>query len=264
MTWTAPRVALVVAAVLAAAPARALTGREVVDGAQRRNGFSSWKDRQASATMESFAGDRLARTREIDITERTDPRGEHRTFIRFTAPADVQNTRFLHRSPRGDRDEQWLWAPATRRTRRLADAQRDENFFGTDLSYRDLELLVRIQQWNDAEATATLVGEEPIDGRPAHVVELVPRNREFPYSRYRLWFDVADALLWRVDVYEGDAVLKRVTLGGYEPVGAYQTAMRAEVANVQADTRTRFRMRDVRYDVGVDDGVFSVSNLDKG
>jgi len=144
------------ALVALAAQAGAMTGREVIDTAQQRNGFSTWHDRTAAATMETFDKGTLARTREIDVTEQTDPRGEHRTFLRFTSPADVQNTRFLHLSPRDDKDQQWLWAPTTRRTRRLGDAQRDENFFGTDLSYRDLELLVRIQQWNDSEATAMM------------------------------------------------------------------------------------------------------------
>ncbi len=259
------RSALVFAAALAiAAPAAALTGREVIDTAQQRNGFSTWRDRTASAMMETYDKDTLARTRELDITEQTDPRGEHRTFLRFTSPADVQNTRFLHLSPRGEKDQQWLWAPLTRRTRRLGDAQRDENFFGTDLSYRDLELLVRIQQWNDDEATATLVGEETLDGKPSHVVELVPKNDEFPYSKYRLWFDTKDFLLWRVDVYENDQVLKRVSPTRYEKVGPYQTAMEATVANLPANTRTLFTMRNVKYDAGVSDGVFSVSNLDKG
>lgn len=253
-----------VAAVVLAAPAAALTGREIIDTAQQRNGFSTWKDRTASATMQTYDKGNLARTREVDITEQTDPRGEHRTFLRFTSPADVQNTRFLHLSPRGEKDQQWLWAPGTRRTRRLGDAQRDENFFGTDLSYRDLELLVRIQQWNDDEATATLVGEETIDGKPCHVVEVVPKNEEFPYSKYRLWFGTQDSLLWRVDVYEDDKVLKRVTPTRYEKVGDYQTAMEANVANVPANTHTVFTMRNVRYDAGVGDGVFSVSNLDKG
>ena len=40
--------------------------------------------------------------------------------------------------------------------------------------------------------------------------------------------------------------------------------MEAKIANVQADTHTIFRMRDVRYDGGVPEGVFTVSNLDKG
>jgi hypothetical protein len=252
------------ALVVLTAPAGAMTGREVIDTAQQRNGFSTWHDRTAAATMETWDKGTLARTREIDVTEQTDPRGEHRTFLRFTSPADVQNTRFLHLSPRDEKDQQWLWAPTTRRTRRLGDAQRDENFFGTDLSYRDLELLVRIQQWNDAEATATLVGEETIDGHPSRVVELMPKNHEFPYTKYRLWFGTDDYLLWRVDVYQDDEVLKRVTPKKYEKIGAYQTAVESDIANLPANTKTVFTLRDVHYDGGVPDGVFTVSNLDKG
>ena len=252
------------ALVALAAQAGAMTGREVIDTAQQRNGFSTWHDRTAAATMETFDKGTLARTREIDVTEQTDPRGEHRTFLRFTSPADVQNTRFLHLSPRDDKDQQWLWAPTTRRTRRLGDAQRDENFFGTDLSYRDLELLVRIQQWNDTEATATLVGEETVDGHPSRVVELMPKNREFPYTKYRLWFGTDDFLLWRVDVYQDDEVLKRVTPKKYEKIGAYQTAVESDIANLPANTKTIFTLRNVHYDGGVSDDVFTVSNLDKG
>jgi len=125
--------------------------------------------------------------------------------MEFTGPSDVTGTLFLHLSPRGDTDQQWLWTPATRRARRLADAQRDENFMGTDLSYRDLELIVRIQQWNDAESTATLLPEETLDGKACQVVELMPKNQEFSYSKYRLWFGKDDALLEQVEVYDADA-----------------------------------------------------------
>jgi len=267
--WVVSGAAMRLVAVLAlsclAAPALALTGREVIDQAQRKNGFSTWHDRAMGATMESYDHDTLARTRDITIVEQTDPRGEHRTFIRFVGPADVKDTRFLHLSPRGDKDQQWLWTPTTRRTRRLGDAQRDENFFGSDLSYRDLELLVRIQQWTDAEATATLVGEETVDGAPAHVVELVPKNDEFQYAKYRLWFGRDDLLLKRVDIYaDADTVLKRVTPKKYQPIGPYQTAMAADVANLDADTHTAFTFRDVVYDQGVSDGTFAVANLDHG
>ena len=266
---TRPVAVLLAAAVLAwsgVRPAAALTGREVIDTAQQRNGFSTWHDRSTGAVMESFEKDALARTRDVDIIEQTDPRGEHRTYMEFTAPTDVKGSRFLHLSPRGEKDQQWLWTPTARRTRRLGDAQRDENFFGTDLSYRDLELLVRIQQWNDDEARATLEpAEETVDGAASLVVELVPRNEEFPYSRYRLWFGKDDYLLRRVDVYDLEGhVFKRVLLRRFERIQNYATAMEAEIANVQYGTRTAFRMHDVRYDSGVGEGVFNVANLEAG
>ena len=250
---------------LLAAPAPALTGREVVEAAQKKNGFSTWRDRTLSATMATYASGQLTRSRDLEITEETDPRGEHRTFMAFIAPADVQGTRFLHLSPRGAGDQQWLFAPTTRRVRRLGEAQRDENFFGADLSYRDLELLVRIQQWNDEESTATLGPEETIDGHRCHVVTLVPKNDEFPgYSKYVLWFGVDDHLLWRVDIFDTEPqLLKRITPRKYERIGNYATSMESDIETVPHDTRTAFTFREVKYDAGVNERLFSVSNLDR-
>ncbi len=256
---------VVAALVLAAVPGFALTGREVIDSAQKKHGFSTWKDRTLSATMATYSGGDLVRTRDLEITEQTDPRGEHRTFIAFIAPHDVQGTRFLHLSPRGASDQQWLYAPNTRRVRRLSESQRDENFFGADLSYRDLELIVRIQQWNDDESTATLGPEETIDGHKCNVVTLVPKNEEFPhYGKYILYFGTDDQLLWRVEVFDTDGKLyKRTTLRKYDKIGNYSTAMESNVETVPNNTRTDFTFKGVKYDVDVDEKVFAVSNLDR-
>jgi outer membrane lipoprotein-sorting protein len=254
---------VVLFAVGSVAPAGALTGREVIDTAQERHGFTRWRDRRTTATMETFDRDTLTRQREVDVVEQTESRGEHRTFLDFTAPADIKGSRFLHLSPRGAKDQQWLWTPSTRKVRRLGEAQRDENFFGTDLSYRDLELIVRIQQWTDAEAKATLEpSAEAVDGVASHVVELVPRNEEFPYSRYRLWFGRDDYLLRRVEVFDQEGALyKRVALRRFERVQDYSTPMEQDVASVPHGTRTVYKLRDVRYDTGVSEDLFTVSNL---
>jgi len=258
--------AALLALALAPRGAAALTGREVIDDAQKKNGFSTWKDRTLGAHMDTYSGDALTRTREVEISEQTDPVGEHRTFMKFTAPADVQGTLFLHLSPRGAKDQQWLWTPQARRVRRLAEAQEDENFFGTDLSYRDLELLVRIQQWTDAEATAVLEPQpSTVDGKSCHVVVLTPKNEEFPYTKYRLLFETDTLLLRQVDVWDQNGTLvKRVLPRKYERIGAYATAMESDVANVPAATHTVFALRDVRYDTGVPDGTFALSNISKG
>jgi outer membrane lipoprotein-sorting protein len=267
MTASLPRplLAAFAAVILATPRADALTGREVIDDAQKKNGFSTWHDRVLDSTMETYMQS-LERTRDATISEQTDPRGEHRMFMEFTGPNDVAGTLFLHLSPRGETDQQWLWTPTTRRARRLADASRDENFMGSDLTYRDLELMVRIQQWNDDEATATLVREESIDGKPCHLVELVPKdNKEFPYAKYRLWFGTDDLLLWQLEVDDLEGKLfKRVKLARYERIQNFATALEAEVTNLQASTRTQFKLRNVRYNSGVPDDLFSVSSVQKG
>src|SRR5262249_39079186 len=123
----------------------------------------------------------------------------------------------------------------------------------------------RIQQWNDSEATATIVAEEAVDGKPCYVVELKPKNDEFPYERYRLWFGKDDLFLWRLDMYEeGDTEQKRVTPKKYQRFDKYETPIEADGENVPAGTRTFFEVRDVRYDKGVPEQMFSITNLDRG
>jgi outer membrane lipoprotein-sorting protein len=251
-------------AILGTVPAWALTGREIIDTAQQKNGLSTWKDRRLAATMRTYNGDTLARTREIEVAEQTDPHGEHRTLINFIGPTDIQGTEFLHLSPRGEKDTQWLWTKEMRRARRIAEAQQDENFFGSDLSYRELELLVRIQQWNDADATATLEGEEAIDGKACHIVALDPKNPEFPWGRYRLWFGKDDSLPWRLDIHDkSDKVVKRVLLAKYERVQNHETPVEVTVVNVGENTKTLLSQRDIRYNTDVSDDMFTVSALGK-
>ena len=72
---------------LLAAPAPALTGREVVEAAQKKNGFSTWRDRTLSATMATYASGQLTRSRDLEITEIVDlvskTRGEGNVALLF-------------------------------------------------------------------------------------------------------------------------------------------------------------------------------------
>src|SRR5207249_11214831 len=82
--------------------------------------------------------------------------------------------------------------------------QRDEIFFISDLSYSDLVVLTRIQQWTDAEGTVSLEGEEPCGEATCERITLVPAqdNGEFPCRRYRLWFTRDDRLLRKAELYD--------------------------------------------------------------
>jgi len=53
-------------------------------------------------------------------------------------------------------------------------------------------------------------------------------------------------------------------MGAYERVQDYATAREWEVANVPYDTHTAFKIRNVRYNTGVSEDTFTVSNIQKG
>jgi len=265
------RTALSLAVLLiTAACASALTGPEVIAHAQARNGFSTWHDRRTVVTLENVE-EGSGRTGDAQVYEKTDPHGEHRTLIEFVSPTDRKGTRLLHVSPRGSRDQWWSWLPGTRRVRKLGGTagglQRDEVFVGRDLSYGDLELLVRIQQWSDADATTTLEGEEACgDGQSCYQLMLVPAkgNDEFPCARYRLWFSRDDLLLRRAELYDpDDQLMKTITCEGYFPSGHFMTARSCSVAHVNG-TRATITVREVAYDAGVADDLFTIGHLGDG
>ena len=247
------------------------TARQVIEEAQARNGFATWHDRRSIVTLEGFDGDTRRVTREAGVLERTDPRGEHRTLMRYLAPADFRDTRYLHVSPRGARQEWWAWTPAARRARKLGGTypglQRDEIFFASDLSYSDLVVLVRIQQWTDADGTVTLDGEEPCGAGLCDRIALVPArdNAEFPCAGYRLWFSRDDRLLRKAELDDPESrPMKTVTYDGYFASGRFMTARRSVIEHVKTRTRSIITVKEVAYDTGLGEELFTVAHLSEG
>ncbi|HYV56752.1 MAG TPA: outer membrane lipoprotein-sorting protein [Candidatus Nitrosopolaris sp.] len=259
-----------VALLITAAAASALTGTEIIAQAQARNGFSTWHDRRSVVTLENVE-EGSGRTSEAEVFEKTDPHGEQRTLIVFLSPTDRKGTRLLHVSPHGSRDQWWWWSPATRHVRKLGGTagglQRDEVFVGRDVGYADLETLIRIQQWGDADATTTQDGEEACgDGRTCYRLTLQPAkgNDEFPYTRYRLWFDRNDLLLRKAELDDrGDQLMKTVTCEGYFATGRFMTARSCTIVHVNG-TRATITVREVAYDTGLGDDLFTIAHLGEG
>jgi hypothetical protein len=268
MRATVARILLGAGALVAPGAVPLRQGWDVIAAARARNGFSTWRDRRTTVVLETFEAG-AGRRREAEIVEQTDPHGVHRTRIDFTDTGDDVATRLLHVSPRGEPDTYWVWSPATRRVRRLGgnaggSAHRDEIFTGTDMSYRDLELIVRIQQWDDTAATATLEGDEALEGRICHRVALAPTcPNEFPLTRYRLWYGRDDLLLYRVELYRDDDALERVSCADYFASGRFMTPRRCEIRHLKTGVRAVVTFREAAYDAGVADEVFSPMHLEE-
>jgi hypothetical protein len=62
-----------------------------------------------------------------------------KALVRFLEPFDVRRTSVLIVENEGANDDLWVYLPALRMTRRISASQRADSFFGTDLSYEDVE-----------------------------------------------------------------------------------------------------------------------------
>lgn len=148
----------------------------------------------------------------------------YRFRVRFTAPADVAGTGVLSLEKKGDDDEQWLYLPAFKKTRRLGSAELGDRFVGTDFFYEDMK------NRNVDDYTYTMLPAETLEGQECWVIEGKPSApkivKESPYGKTVAWmrkdnlaivrvryFDKKDQPLKQLDATK----LKQITKSAWRP-----------------------------------------------
>jgi hypothetical protein len=92
----------------------------------------------------------------------------------FLEPADVKDTGFLtydYEDTSKD-DDQWLYLPALKKTKRIASGDKSGSFMGSDFSYADMT------ERNLDSYDYQLLQESEVDGVPVWVVEAVPNTEK--------------------------------------------------------------------------------------
>jgi hypothetical protein len=260
------RVSLVVLgfAMCAAAPvgAQEPTGREVM---LRYNDQERTRDlsvRQTMIMVNARGGDRR---RELEYVTKTDADDNRKLLIRFLEPADVAGTGFLAIEHADREDDNWLYLPALRRTRRIAGADKTDDFMGSEFTYEDLESeKLELHEY-------TLIGADTIDGIATWVVEAVATDptkiEESGYGRRELWISQDHHVLIQAKYYDRDgAYVKRFTAGDVRQVpgtGKWR-AYGMTMEDVQRGDRTELDVAEYRVDQGVPDSYFSERYLRRG
>ena len=91
----------------------------------------------------------------------------------FLSPADVRNTGFLtfDYDESGKNDDQWLFLPALRKTKRIAAGDKSGSFMGSDLNYSDMTSPdLNLYEY-------TLMKETEVKGRKVWQIKTVPKTK---------------------------------------------------------------------------------------
>ncbi len=247
-------------------PAAAVTAREVLDKVKALDDTTrKWTDRTETMTLHIHSKGGGERQRTLRIYDKRYPDDENKTISFFLAPPEVEGTSFLQWAHKQRDDDQWLYLPEFKRTRKITAQIRDQSFMGTDFSYRDLEILGEIQDWTEDEAPSALLGAESVDGHECHMIELRPKGKDVGYERIVLWMDTQALVARKMNFHEkGDTPVKTLLLTDIRDVGPIPTAHRMEMQNVKKGTRTVVGLTDVRFGVGLADDLFTQRQLERG
>ncbi len=183
-------------------------------------------------------GDRSERSLELRTLE--GPEAGDKTLLIFRDPPDVRGTTLLTHENRGGDDDQWLYLPALRRSRRVGSSNKSSSFMGSELAYEDLAPNeVTKHQYK-------YLRDETLDGVPVWVIESMPRFKDSGYSRRELFVRQDNHQMARVNCYERKGQLLKV----------------GRIENVQSGKSTLLEVIDVKIGNGYSPGDFSARALE--
>jgi outer membrane lipoprotein-sorting protein len=225
------------------------------------------KDRIQSDTVSSRA--RMVITakngstteRAIDQYSKDGANGYARAVIVFQSPATVKGTRFLTMDNASGKSDQWIFLPALGKVRRIASSESGNSFMGTDFSYDDMSLLDR----DVGEDTHTVLREEALDGNACYVIQSVPKNSDFQYSKMISWVDKSNYRTYKQELYnKRGAVEKLMEVFGYKDIQGRDAPTQIKISTVAAGTSTTIYMDIIKYDDPIPEGVFTTVYLETG
>jgi outer membrane lipoprotein-sorting protein len=259
------RCATVALACLLTGSAAAETARDILDRRKHLEDTERrWNDAAEHVTLR-IHGRGSERVREVEIYDERGADGVQKTIAFFLAPVEVKGTGFLAISQPGAAAQQRLYLPELQRTRQISPRMRDESFVGSDLSYRDLDLLQQMSDWTERDAKSALLSDETVDGVACHAIALAPQRDDIGYGKIVLWLAKDDLVPRRIEFWEADdRPKKRLTQTNVRAEGKIPVAHTVTVETPASETSTTMEVSGVRFDQGLEDDLFSERALERG
>lgn len=178
----------------------------------------------------------------------------------FLSPADVRNTSFMNWSYTDGRgDDQWIYLPALKRTRRISSDGKSDYFMGSDFTYDDLG------DRHPNQDSHKLLREETIDGQACYVVESTPKEDDYMYSKTITWVMKDNFLGLKREFYDDrDRLLKVLSIKDFKKIDGFWTILETEMHNVQRDHKTIMKFTDVKKNKGIPESRFTERSMTLG
>lgn len=233
-----------------------MTGMEIMENVFNR---PTGPDIQSTLTMTLTNSRGSTRVREIKQFIKHFGENEKKIMF-FIAPSNVKNTSFMSWSyGDGKDDDMWIYLPALKKTKRISSSSKSDYFMGSDFTYDDLG------ERHPSLDTHKILGEETIDGVDCYVVESVPKESDYLYSKTITWVVKGEWFGMKREFYdENYEFLKILTIKKYKKVNGYWIIPEMEMFNEQKDHTTLMQLNDIKIGDGIKDNQFTERMMERG
>jgi len=188
--------------------------------------------------------------------------------IFFLSPSDVKNTAFLtyDYDDGAKDDDQWLYLPALKKSKRIASSDKSASFMGSDFTYSDMTSRT-IEDY-----TYKLVKESKVGVHKVWVIESKPKKQitidETGYTKSYMFVRQDNFVVIRALHFMTDGGKKKyMDVKKLEKIDGIWVATEIEMKTKKGKQTlhtTILKFNDVKFNQNLNDNFFTVRQIEKG
>lgn len=225
-------------------------------------------DRSIS-TMEMILIDKQGKQRVRKMKNYSMDKGEDKqNAIFFLSPADVRNTAFLtyDYDDSAKDDDQWLYLPALKKTKRIASSDKSSSFMGSDFTYSDMTS----RDINDY--TYRIAKESEVRDHKVWVMESIPKTKktidETGYIKSYMFVRQDNFVVVRaLHLLKDGGKKKYLDVKKLEKIDGIWVGTEIEMKTTKDKKtlhKTILKLNNVKFNQDLDDSFFTVRRIEKG
>jgi outer membrane lipoprotein-sorting protein len=213
------------------------------------------KDESAKVVMTIQEPNGTSKTREIEILRKAGD--TPKVMVKLESPPDLRGTALLSIGRKGRGEDQWLYLPSTKQTRRIVSSNKSSGFLDSEMSYEDMG------SSSDKKFTNKIINTEKTPQGPVVTIESQLASGDSNYSKVVTQVATKDDLVNRIDYYDRKgALLKTTEMSDYKKFpGDIWRAQTVSVKNAQNHRGTTLQLKDLQINKGLDDSEFTQSAM---
>jgi len=227
-----------------------LTVDDILDKSEANDNF---KTSISSNVEEVYNSDGTVKVSEMKVYSKN---GNDKTIMEYTEPKRIKGMKILMLN-KGD--DIWFYSNRTNRVRKIASHQKNQSANNSDFSYDDMSM-----SDNRKDYIYSITGEENHNGSGCYRIEFKAKDKTVTYSRFVIWIDRSNYLALGGEFFDEDGKLwKKLDVRDIKKIGKYWTAGEIEMKNVQKDSRTVIKTKEISFDTDLPDDMFTERGLRK-
>lgn len=246
--------AILVALPCVGAVAQELTSAEEIVTRANLAAYYAGADGRSEARMIIRDAQGREQRRQFHVLRRNVEEGGDQEFlVVFSQPSDVRDTAYLVKKHAGADDDRWLYLPGLDLVRRVSAGDKRTSFVGAHYFYEDVS-----GRGPDEDTHALL--ETTAD---RYVLEHTPKDAStVEFARYQTWIDRNTFIPMKIEYQNASGeVYRRVEVLRVEEFEGYPTVTLSRVSDLAGGGQTDMQFRNIDYDLGLDESVFTERSL---